>query len=178
MSANIELFCLIGEVGITGQVTGFSMQSASWPCWPLSGPIENPQPLKAFSLLCFHWLRPYLNTLKHSHTPRTQHQLKALTEQLDFFYLFILGLTRLGARTVLHFDLSSDWLEIRSGCPWTELLPSPKAHLLWLWLIYCWPGISVFFVSNRWNVRCLSDPTCWAALRAVERALCLKCLSL
>lgn len=103
---------------------------------------------------------------KHTKTlPHTQNATP--TEELNnatwFFYLFILGLTRLGARTVLHFDLSNDWLEIRSGSSWTEPLPSPKAHLLWLWLIYCWPGISVFFVSNRWNVRCLSDPTCWAS---------------
>lgn len=36
-----------------------------------------------------------------------------------------------------------------------------------------WPGVSVVFVCTRWNVRSLSDPTCWASHHrtAAKRAL-------
>lgn len=32
VAANTTLFCLIEEVGIAGQVAGFSVPSVSWPC--------------------------------------------------------------------------------------------------------------------------------------------------
>lgn len=117
---------LLSYLGVAGQVDGFSVQSVSWPCWPLSGPIENPQALKTFSLHCFHWLRPYLNTL---HTPtrpeRNANRSYGVTWNCSDFYSSILVSTWLGARHVGHFDPSYDWLEIHPGrvCDWAVARP-------------------------------------------------------
>lgn len=123
---------------------------------------------------------------KHtSPLPRTQNARpnEGITEQLGTALIFIYSfwfLTRLAAWPICHLDPRYDWLETCRGRAGTELLPGPKAHLLQLWVIYCWPGISVVFVSKRWNVRWLSDPTCWAShpcLSAVKRVLQANTLS-
>lgn len=108
--------------------------------------------------------------LHHSHTPRNTSPNEGLAEQLgasSHFYLFISGVLDLvGCRTRPSFGSQ---LRLAGDSPWQrrgELLPGPKAHLLQLWLIYRWPGISVFFVSNRWNVHWLSYPTCLGSERS------------
>lgn len=178
VAADTALFCLIEEVGITGWVAGFSVRSVSWPCWPLSPAYRKPPGTKDLQSALFSLAK----TLP-KHTPPLPHTQntspnEGLTEQLGTALIFIYPfrvLTQLDHRPVRHLDPSCDWLETCCVVEFrTELLPGPKAHLLWLWLIYCWPRISVFFVSNRWNVRWLSDPTCWAShpsVLTVKRAL-------
>lgn len=127
VAANTEIFIRWG-CQYCSQVAGFSVQSASWPCWPLSRPIENPQALKSFSLYCFLWLRPYLNTL---HTPthperNTNRRSYRATWNCSDFYLLILFLTWLAIWPVCLFDPSHDWLEIRFGWAGTELLQAPR----------------------------------------------------
>ena len=82
---------VIEQVGFTGWVVGFSVQSVSWPCWPLSGPIENPSGCKDLLSALFSLAK----TLpKHAtplpHTQNTSPN-EGLTEQLgvsSHFYLF------------------------------------------------------------------------------------------
>lgn len=72
----------------------------------------------------------------HSHMPRMQHQ-RVISSNLELLFPIHLFwvLTRLGPWAVCHFDPSDDWLEIHCGLTRTGLLPGPKAHLLWSWLM-------------------------------------------
>lgn len=97
---NIAILAVIKTIVAVGaETTGWYCRSGRWvrcaECLPalltfLSRPIENPQALKTLSVHCFHWLRPYLNTLHHSHTPWTQRQLKVLQKILELLgFVFI-----------------------------------------------------------------------------------------
>lgn len=61
---------------------------------------------------CFHWLRPYLNILRHSHTPRMPGQMTVLLsnlEPLKFLFNHFFFSTQFAPCRICHLEPGCDW---------------------------------------------------------------------